>query len=895
MTLRAAILAITLGLAVTGSASAAGRCGNHPWCDTSLSPDARATLLLKAMTQDEKTAFIGGDDLSGVLGGDGTHTGTQTGIPRLDVPTVYYSDGPQGSRSGEATAMPGPMALAASFDPKLAEAYGSTVANEVKLKGNDVVFAPTINLMRTPLGGRTFEGYGEDPFLIGNTAAGWIKGAQSQGVIADVKHFAFNQQEGVGAAPVGTLGASGPGSRMLVNANVDERTMHETELVGFEDAVKAGVGTVMCSYNQVNGAYACENAPLIKNILEHDWGFKGYVLSDYGASHDTINNLNNGLDFEPWPGESYGPDAVSAAVASGQVSQQTLDEHIFRILRTWFQFGVFDHPTIPYDNSKIDQAGHKQLAGQVDEQAITLLKNAGNALPLDASKLKRVALIGSDADSFKNRGGSAGITPFAVTTPRQGITERVGSGVNVTYDDGSDASAAAADAKAADVAIVFASDSSIEGKDKTCLNLTCPTDATAPTLSKDVVDQDSMIQNVAAAQKNTIVVLETGGPVLTPWRDQVPAIVEAWDPGEDGGHAIAHMLFGDVDPGGRLPVTFPNALADEPTSGDPEKYPGIDENVYYKEGVFVGYRWFDQHKLTVAFPFGYGLSYTNFAFSNLALDERAGKLVASFDVRNTGSRPGWAVPELYIAMPSSKDVPQPPEQLKGYSKLQLDPGKTKRVSIVLDDRAFSYWDTKSHGWQVAPGCYGLSVGSSSRDLALRTVVARDAGCPGSAAIGAVLPARASRCSSGRRFLIRLPKAMRRATVTYAGHTVRAVRVHGRLRASIDLRGLRAGTFVVHVRGFDAHGKVIRQVRVFRTCARCTTKHVVTLRLARGLKSATVTFAGRKVRAHRVHGRLVARLNLRGLKQRRVGVRIVGRTASGKRVHSSRIVRICGGN
>ncbi|MEA2494915.1 MAG: beta-glucosidase, partial [Thermoleophilaceae bacterium] len=675
-----------------------------------------------------------------------------------------------------------------------------------------------------------------------------------------------------------------------------DRTMHETELVGFEAAVRAGVGSVMCSYNRINGDYACENSHLIKDILEHDWGFGGYVLSDYGASHNTLNNLNNGLDFEPWPGLSYSQDGVAAAVDSGQVSQQTLDAHIRRILRTWFQFGVFDHPTIPYDDSKIDQGAHKTFAGQVSEQAITLLKNNAGTLPLDASKLKRVALVGADADTFKNRGGSAGITPFAITTPRQGVTERVGPNVQVTYDDGSDDAAAAANAKAADVAIVFASDSSIEGKDKTCLNLTCPSDATLPTLGKDVHDQDSMIQNVIAAQPHTIVVLQTGGPVLTPWRDSAPAIVEAWDPGEDGGHAIAHVLFGDVDPGGRLPVTFPASADDEPTAGDPEKYPGVGETLTYKEGVFVGYRWFDANKLSVAYPFGFGLSYTTFDFSDLALDERGGQLIAEFNVRNSGSRKGWAVPQLYMGLPASKDVPQPPQQLKGYAKVELDPGQSKRLQIPLDERAFSYWDTKTHGWKVAPGCYGVSVGSSSRDLPLHSVVARDASCEGAGKppVGAVLPAKAQSCSSGRRFLIRLPKVMRRATVSYAGRTQKAVRLHGRLRATIDLRGLRAGTFVVRVKGVDAHGKTVRQVRVFRTCTRCTTKRVVTLRLSRSLKSATVSYAGRKAKAHRVHGRLVARLNLRGLKQRRVGVRIVGRTAGGKVIHSSRIVRICAG-
>src|SRR4051794_3544733 len=532
-------------LLLPASALAAGRCGAHPWCDTSLSPDARANLLVGQMTNDEKAAFLGGDDVTGVLGGDGTHTGTQLGVPRVELPTIYYSDGPQGPRAGKATAMPGPMALAATFDRDTARTYGAEVGNEVWLKGNDVVYAPTINVMRTPLGGRTFEGYGEDPFLIGQTAANWIRGAQSEGVIADVKHYAENNQEGIGAAPVGVLGASALGSRMTVDVQVDERTLREIELTGFEAAVKqGGAGTVMCSYIKVRGDYACQNKHLIQDILEGEWNFKGFVLSDYGANHDAVASLNNGLDFEPWPGVVYRPEAISAAVASGQVSQKTLDDHLRRILRTLFAYGALDHATIPYDNSKIDQAGHKRTAGEVAEQAATLLRNQHGQLPLDASGLKRIALIGSDAQTFKNRGGSAGITPFSITTPREAITQRAGPGVQVTYDDGSDTDVAVADAKAADVAIVFASDSSIEGKDKTCLNLTCPTDATLPSASKDVHDQDALIEAVAAAKPQTVVVLETGGPGLTPWRTQGPAILEAWGPGEGGGPAIARRRFG---------------------------------------------------------------------------------------------------------------------------------------------------------------------------------------------------------------------------------------------------------------------------------------------------------------------------------------------------------------
>jgi beta-glucosidase len=796
-------LTLILVLLAAAPASAAGRCGSHPWCDTSLSPDKRADLLVAAMTQDEKIAFLGGDDESGVLGGDGTHTGTQTGVPRLDVPTIYYSDGPQGPRAGQATAMPGPMALAATFDRATAKAYGAEVGNEVWLKGNDVVFAPTINVMRTPLGGRTFEGYGEDPFLIGQTAASWIQGAQSQGVIADVKHFAENNQEGIGAAPVGVLGVSGPGSRMLSNSVVDERTLREIELSGFEAAIEqGGSGTVMCSYNQVNGQYACENQHLIKDILEGEWGFKGYVLSDYGATHDTIASLNNGLDFEPWPAVAYSPQLITAAVTSGAVSQRTLDDHVHRILRTLFAFGAFDHPTIPYDNSKIDQAAHKRLAGQVAEQAATLLRDEHGQLPLSAD-VKRIALIGSDADTFKNRGGSAGITPFSVTTPREAIAKRAGPGVQVTYDDGSDTSAAVADAKAADVAIVFASDSSIEGKDKTCLNLTCPADATVPTASKDVHDQDSLIEAVAAATPHTIVVLETGGPVLTPWRDDVAAILEAWDPGEDGGDAIAHVVFGDADPGGRLPVTFPNALADEETSGDPEKYPGVGADVHYKEGVLVGYRWFDANRLTPAYPFGFGLSYTTFSLSGLRLDANG----ASVLVRDTGRRPGTEVVQLYVEIPSpGPGIVEPPRQLKGFAKVTLAPGAAKRVRLALDDRSFAYYDVRAKGWTVAPACYVVDVGTSSRDIALSGTLPRGGGTC------APTPSGARRCTSRRVFEIRLPRGIRHARVTVGGRRVKVFRRAGRVRAVVDLRHARARTVRVVIR---TRGR--RVVRRFHPC------------------------------------------------------------------------------
>src|SRR3954471_13747390 len=325
----AATAAAIAVLAVPGAAHGAGRCGDpaqRPWCDTSLSPDARAGLLLSALTQDEKISLLAGDDPFGPGGGADSHTGTSDGIPRVGLPNTYYSDGPVGTRQGKATAMPVPMDVAASFDPAIARLHGATIANEAKDKGNDVVFAPTVNIMRTPQGGRTFEGYGEDPFLHARPDVGWIDGAQSEGVMADAKHFAANNQEGY-SGPVANLSDPsqplGPppvaGDRMTENSVVDERTLREIYLPQFEAAVKdAHVGTIMCSYNRLNGDYACENPHLLHDILEREWGFKGYVIADYGAAHDTAGNLNNGLDFEPWPGIAYSLALVNATLATGQ-------------------------------------------------------------------------------------------------------------------------------------------------------------------------------------------------------------------------------------------------------------------------------------------------------------------------------------------------------------------------------------------------------------------------------------------------------------------------------------------------------------------------------------------------------------------------------------------------
>ncbi len=323
--------AVALAAVPVADAAAAGRCGSHPWCDTSLSPDARAERLLKALTVSERVSLLGGEEPLGVAGGANSHTGTSAGVPRVGLPTIYYSDGPVGVRQGTGTAFPASMALAASWSPALARRMGLAIADEAKHKGNDVVYAPTVNIMRTPLGGRTFEGYGEDPFLVGRLGVAWIKGAQSTGVIANVKHYAANNQEGRNGLAI--LGGT-EGGRLFVDAKVDERTLREIYLPQFEAAVREGhVGSVMCSYNKVNGTYACENPRLLDKILRDDWGFRGYVLADYGAAHDTRASLRGGLDFEPWPPIAYQPLLIDAALATG-IERHPQDERVRRVLRT---------------------------------------------------------------------------------------------------------------------------------------------------------------------------------------------------------------------------------------------------------------------------------------------------------------------------------------------------------------------------------------------------------------------------------------------------------------------------------------------------------------------------------------------------------------------------------
>ncbi|WP_037558434.1 beta-glucosidase family protein [Spirillospora albida] len=682
-------------LVPAGAAAAPSRCGDpvqRPWCRTDLTPDRRTTLLLARMTEDEKIGLLSSDDpLGGPLGGfmETAHADTNAGVPRLGVPPLYMTDGPAGVRQGRATALPAPIALAAGFDPALARRYGGTVGWEARHRGNDLVFGPTVDVLRTPRNGRTFEGFGEDPHLSAGLGASWIRGAQEQGVMASVKHLAVYAQET---------------DRLSLSMRVDARTLREIYLVPFEAAVTQGrTATVMCGFGRLNGRWACEDGSVLNRILRGEWGFTGFVPSDHTAVHDAVAAANGGLDMELPIGMKYNAFLLKRAVRDGTVAQATVDGHVRNILRTMFAFGVFDRPAYANDLTGIDRSASEATARQVAEGGMTLLRNEGGILPLAAPA--SIAVIGRAAEQAQSGFGSANVVPFTAVSARDALARRAGAGTRITYRDGGNADDAVAAARGAEVAIVFATDAQGEFFDKSCLTLNCGDPLRG--------DQDGLISRVAAANPNTVVVLQTGGPVLTPWAGRVKGIVEAWYPGQQGGDALARVLYGDADPGGRLPVTFPAAEGDAPAAGNPAQYPGVNKTTTFSEGVLVGYRHYDRKGLTPAFPFGHGLSYTTFGYGGLKVSSTAVQVT----VTNTGARTGTAVPQLYLGLPSPRaGVVQPPRQLKGYAKVTLAPGQSTRVTFPLTSRSFAYWDTASDAWRVAPGCHRVMVGTSSRRI-----------------------------------------------------------------------------------------------------------------------------------------------------------------------------------
>jgi beta-glucosidase len=694
--------------AVPAAHAATAQC---PWMDATQSPDQRAGELVGAMTLDQKLSMLHSAEPD-MLAYYGT-AGHVAAIPGLCVPDLVLNDAGAGVGDGQvnATAFPAGIAQAASWDPNVQQQFGAGLGWEAWHKGINVMLAPGVNIDRVPMNGRNFEYASEDPYLAGQTGAAVIRGIQSQNVIATVKHLAANNQET---------------NRMTVSADVDERTLHEIYLPAFETAVKQGkAGAVMCSYNQLNSVYACENPALLTDVLKKEFGFSGFVMSDWGATHSTVAAANAGLDMEMAGSNNgqYFGDALKTAVINGQVSMARLNDMVTRIVRSAFADGLFDHPAAAEPDgfaAVVNTPAEATLARTIAEQGTVLLKNKDGLLPLDGQG-KKIALIGQAAGAAGAEqaygGGGSSHVPLAgavpVVSPQQGITQRgAANGDTVVYADGTSVADAVAAAKAADVAIVYANDSEAEGTDRTNLGLnygTCSLVACA----QFPVSQDQLIGAVAEANPNTIVVLNTGGPVRMPWLGQVKSVVEAWYPGQEDGNAAAAVLFGDVNPSGKLPETFPVSENDLPTQTTAQ-YPGVNGHASYSEGLRVGYRWYDSQNIAPLFPFGHGLSYTTFSYSGLRVSRTASGASVTLTITNTGTRAGAEVAQVYLAAPAAAG--EPPKQLKAYQKVFLNPGQARSVTVPVDSRAFAQWDTTKHTWLITPGTYQVLVGSSSRDI-----------------------------------------------------------------------------------------------------------------------------------------------------------------------------------
>jgi beta-glucosidase len=743
--LRRSLLLPALFAAVIPVSAQSNQKPSPPWMNPSVSADERADLVLKEMTLDEKISLLHGTGMVGLSpmsplsvrsnGG----AGYVVGVPRLGIPDIQISDAAYGVRSsGEngrySTALPANIAGAASWDPEAAYAYGGLIGRELRAQGYNMSLGGGVNIARELRNGRNFEYMGEDPILAGTMVGQLMKGEQAEHVIGDIKHYALNDQES---------------GRNAVNVHIDKRSMRETDLLAFEIGIRdAHPAAVMCSYNRLNGDFACENSYLLTDLLKKDWHFPGFVISDWQGAHSTEKASAAGLDHEE-PGEIFFGAALKKAVDSGKVSQAELNDHVHRILRSMFASGVVDDPPrrgVP------DVAGGLAISQKIAEGSIVLLKNDSAILPLDASKLRSIAVIGAHSDvGMISGGGSAQVDPMggnAIMPPGQGATHWQDEiwfptsplktiraktpSADVQYDSGADPAAAAALAKSADVAIVFAYTWESEGMDLDTLSLPH--------------HQDGLIAKVAAANPHTIVVLETGCAVTMPWADKVAGIFEAWYAGSRGAEALANLMFGDVNPSAKLPVTFPNSDRDLPHAtivhppphsmskrGDQEPWRAIAKGLpsfdtTYDEGLKVGYKWYDSEGKQPLFPFGYGLSYTSYSYSNLSAvsivikegtNEMPGLLV-TFKLANSGPRAGSEVAEVYAALPASTG--EPPKRLIGWSKVKLAAGQSKEVTLTVDPLFLSVFDEAKNAWQLVPGEYTIFAGGSSRDLPLQAKI-----------------------------------------------------------------------------------------------------------------------------------------------------------------------------
>lgn len=706
-----------------------------PYRNPKLSAEKRATDLLSHMTLEEKATLLSG---SGWM--------ESAPIPRLSIPSIKMADGPMGVRSWlgssaitsatdaavkiESTSFPSGIAMAATWDTDLVQREGQAIAQEVKALGRDMILGPTVNINRQPLWGRNFEGYGEDPFLSGRLGVAYIHGVQSQGVIPSVKHFAANNEEY---------------ERHRIDAIIDERTLREIYLPAFQTAVQdGGVWNVMSAYNKVNGVHCAENEQLLHDILQKEFGFKGFVVSDWGSTYSTAPTVNAGMDIEMpggppmqrWlanprtqqSGNGAGwltADKVLAEVKAGRITEATLDDNVGRILRVIFLSGIFDHPHT--SGGEVDTLEQQTVARQGATEGIVLLKNDGGLLPLDPSKIHSIAVIGPNAAIARTGGGGSSLVrPKYSIAPLDGIRRRAGSSVKVTYAlgvgmEGENPANDTADSRTkllkeateaatkADLAVVVVGRySGLEGEGFDVKTMDLP------------AGQDDLIEAIEKVNPRTVVVLNTGNPVtMARWISQTPALLDLWYDGQETGNALASILFGDANPSGKLPASFPKRLEDSPAYGH---YPGNDLKVEYAEGIYVGYRYFDSKNVEPQFPFGFGLSYTTFAYSDLEATQSTtsgDQLVdVTMQIRNTGSRPGAEVVELYVHDGHSK-IDRPAHELKGFKRVELKPDQSQTLRFTLDRAAFSYWDPATHAWTADDGEFEIQIGASSRDIRLR--------------------------------------------------------------------------------------------------------------------------------------------------------------------------------
>ncbi len=839
----------------------------RPWLNTSLSADERATLLLTHITLEEKI---------GMVHGKSNEAYAMPAIARLGIPALTMTDGPAGINEGKATSLPAPIGLAATWDLAVAEQYGELLATEAQATGHNVFLAPCLDLARVPAYGRLFEAFGEDPILTGQMAVRSIQSVQRHHIVATAKHYNVNTQDE---------------NRFEVDAQVDERTLQEIYTLPFAMAVQDGqVGAAMGAFNKVNGVYCCENHHLLTEILKQQVGFTGWVMSDYEATHSTVEAANAGLDEEMPKGIFFGEQLLEA-IETGQVSIDTLDDKVRRILRTMFACGLFEH-LVQVGPLPIEEDGKQ--AREIAGKAIVLLKNTGGLLPLSSQEVHSIAVIGGDADNNIAGGGSSLVKPTYLVSMLEGIRRRVGEGVRVQYAEGVDPGSAvdllpgpplvpssvltpassssevhglhaeywtntrfegepelvrtdrqvalnlgffnytifnASSLKTPEefnnaisvrwtgsltapvtgeytlslthlgtarlyldgqlliddpgitletqwvtlhlvadqphaLRIDYAADrleqyTPVPGEistsgligSKVRLGWEHPADMVPPAMQEaaalaarsDVAvvvvrdyrnehadlpsltlsnEQDLLVQTLVAANPRTIVVLATGGPVLLPWIDQVPAVLASWYGGQEQGNALADVLFGDVNPSCKLPVTFPRSDQGTPVS-EPSQYAGRDDFIaHFSEGLAVGYRGYDQFGIEPLFPFGYGLSYTSFAYDRLHVEpettDGTRPIQVNFTLSNTGTHAGAEVAQIYLGLPASTG--EPPRRLVGWAKVELEPGETREVTVTLDPKAtshpLSYWNVETNGWEIASGDYQVYVGASSRDIRL---------------------------------------------------------------------------------------------------------------------------------------------------------------------------------